>query len=83
MAVSKTAGSAAAASYTLRHATKKTFAATLDSCKKHGIAFNYLLNAASLYGMEQTRGGQRRIRKTLDRLAGSGRDGSPFRFPIC
>ena len=59
-------------SYTLRHASNKTFAATLDACRKHRIAFNYLLNAASLYGTEQTRKGQRRIRKTLDLLSESG-----------
>jgi collagenase-like PrtC family protease len=58
--------------YTLRQASRRTLAATVNECSAHGIAFNYLLNAASLYGIEQTRAGQRRIRKTLDTLADLG-----------
>jgi collagenase-like PrtC family protease len=59
-------------SYTLRHASRKTLAATVAECNKRGISFNYLLNAASLYGIEQTRAGQRRIRSTLDDLTALG-----------
>ncbi|MBN2036781.1 MAG: U32 family peptidase [Chitinispirillaceae bacterium] len=56
-------------SYTLRHASKQALAAMAAECRNHGIAFNYLLNASSLFGMEQTRSGRRRIRRTLDMLS--------------
>lgn len=59
-------------SYTLRHASRRTLRATVAECKNRGIAFNYLLNASSLYGIEQTRTGQRNIRGTLDFLSGLG-----------
>jgi collagenase-like PrtC family protease len=59
-------------SYTLRHASRAEFQKTLAACVKHGIAYNYLLNASSLHGMEQTRAGQRRIRATLDGLCSDG-----------
>ncbi|MBN1129495.1 MAG: U32 family peptidase [Chitinispirillaceae bacterium] len=59
-------------SYTLRRASRETLAATVAECRERGIAFNYLLNAASLYGMEQSRQGQRRIRATLDALSALG-----------
>jgi collagenase-like PrtC family protease len=59
-------------SYTLRHASRGTLRKTVAECTDRGIAFNYLLNASSLYGIEQTRAGQRNIRRTLDFLSGLG-----------
>jgi collagenase-like PrtC family protease len=58
--------------FTLRHAGKREFARTLTTCAGHGITFNYLLNAASLYGIEHTRAGQKKIRSTLDSLGEAG-----------
>jgi len=55
--------------YTLRPTSGRSLERSVSEAHRHGIAFNYLLNAASLGGMEQTRGGQRRIRRLLDRLS--------------
>ncbi len=41
---------------------------------KHGLRFNYLLNATCLGNIEWTSSGQRRIRKLLDWLAGASVD---------
>src|SRR5665647_3070491 len=49
--------------YTMRSVSKPKLAATIVEAHAVGIAFNYLLNTASLYGMEQTRSGQRTIRR--------------------
>jgi collagenase-like PrtC family protease len=59
-------------SYTLRHASRGMLRKTVAECTDRGIAFNYLLNASSLYGIEQTRAGQHKIRSTLDFLADLG-----------
>lgn len=55
--------------YTLPHVTISTLKRTIQKCHEQKIGFNYLLNAASLYGLEQTRNGQKRIRRTLDFLS--------------
>jgi collagenase-like PrtC family protease len=54
--------------YTLRSVPKSKLGDTIVHAHAKGIAFNYLLNTASLYGIEQTRSGQRAIRRTLDNL---------------
>jgi collagenase-like PrtC family protease len=50
------------------------------------LQFNYLLNAASLYGIEQTRYGQRKIRESLDHLSDANMDSitvaSPYLLQI-
>ncbi|ERP38672.1 U32 family peptidase [Chitinivibrio alkaliphilus] len=69
-------------SYTLRQVSFRSLAKTVQKCHAQGIAFNYLLNGASLGGIEQTRRGHRIIRKLLDRLSHMGVDSltvtSPF-----
>jgi len=59
---------------TLRGASQRTLARSVAEAHRHGIAFNYLLNGASLYGIEQTRRGQAAIRRRLDDLADVGVD---------
>lgn len=43
-----------------------------ELCRKHGIRFNYLLNAAASDNLEFTRAGQRKIERLIGRLADSG-----------
>jgi collagenase-like PrtC family protease len=59
-------------SYTLRPVSRSCIARAVRTAKRHGIGFNYLLNGATLNGMEHTRKGQRAIRAQLDRLVGWG-----------
>jgi collagenase-like PrtC family protease len=49
---------------------------------RHSIAFNYLINGATLDGMEQTRGGQKRIRRFLDYLDATGVDAVTVASPM-
>jgi collagenase-like PrtC family protease len=56
-------------SYTLRHPSRRNLARTVAEAHRHGIGFNYLLNGATLGGLEQTRAGQKAIRRQLDLLA--------------
>lgn len=53
---------------TSRHDLERHVAA----CRRAGLGFNYLLNAACLDNLEYTRGGQRRIRRLLDWLSEIG-----------
>lgn len=68
--------------YTLRRIGKSTIRAAVDESHRHGISFNYLINGATLGGIEQTRKGIRAIRRLLDFLSDSGVDAvtvaSPF-----
>jgi collagenase-like PrtC family protease len=59
---------------TLRSTTHRALASSVAQAHRHGLSFNYLINGASLYGMEQTRRGQAAIRRQLDMLAGLGVD---------
>lgn len=43
-----------------------------DKLRQNGLRFTYLLNSACLGNREWTRGGQRKIRKLLDKLVGAG-----------
>lgn len=61
-------------SYTLQPTTAADLAANVKEAHRHSIAFNYLINGASLDGIEQTRNGQRKITKLLDMLSGVGVD---------
>lgn len=57
------------ASYMLSPLSKRALAAHIRDAHRHGIRFNYLLNAACLDNREWTRKGQRAIRRLLDWLA--------------
>ena len=57
------------ASYMLAAVSKQALAAHVREARRHGIRFNYLLNAACLDNREWTRKGQRQIRRLLDWLA--------------
>jgi collagenase-like PrtC family protease len=54
--------------YTFRRVNYKMLSEMVDKAHRNGIQFNYLLNASSLFGIEQTRFGQKQIRKHLDLL---------------
>ena len=60
--------------YTLRPTSWSALKSAIFQAHQHNIAFNYLLNAAALNGMEQTRTGQRAIRRFIDALDGIGVD---------
>jgi collagenase-like PrtC family protease len=60
--------------YTLRPTSWSTLKSAIRQAHDHHIAFNYLLNAATLNGMEQTRAGQRAIRGLIDALDEIGVD---------
>ena len=68
--------------YTLRPVSDKAVGAAIKEAHGRGIAFNYLLNAAGLYGIEQTRAGNRIIRRTLDRLSEAGADAVTVSLPL-
>ena len=68
-------------SYTLRPAGAGSLVGAVKEAHSHGIGFNYLLNAAGLYGMEQTRTGQKKIRAMLDRLVSAGVDSVTVSLP--
>jgi len=55
--------------YTLRRINKSHLRSSIRQAHASGIEFNYLLNGASLGGMEQVRSGQRKIRAMLDWLS--------------
>ncbi|MBD3320093.1 MAG: peptidase U32 [Chitinivibrionales bacterium] len=55
--------------YTLRRTTRSLLRARVDEAHRHGIEFNYLINAAWLGGLEQTRSGRKKIRRLLDFIA--------------
>ncbi|MBD3241788.1 MAG: peptidase U32 [Chitinivibrionales bacterium] len=61
-------------SYTLRPASSGTLRDTVDEAHRHGIRFNYLVNGATLQELDQTRRGQKKIRRLLDRLVETGVD---------
>jgi collagenase-like PrtC family protease len=60
--------------YTLRPTSMRALHRAVTTAHDNGLAFNYLLNGATLGGMEQTRAGQRKIRRLLDTLAAYGVD---------
>ena len=59
-------------SYTLRKTSYRDLQHAVNTCKKYKISFNYLLNGATLGGLEQTRQGHKTIRKMLDLLTQLG-----------
>jgi collagenase-like PrtC family protease len=60
--------------YTLRPTSWSALKSAIHQAHQHHIAFNYLLNAAALNGMEQTRTGQRAIRRFIEALDDIGVD---------
>ena len=60
--------------YTLRKVTKGMVKQAVKQAHKAKISFNYLLNGATLQGIEQTRSGQKKIRAMLDFLSDAGVD---------
>lgn len=60
--------------YTFKNTGYRALRRSVQNAHDNGLKFNYLLNAASLNGLEQTTSGQRKIRITLDRLSESGVD---------
>lgn len=68
--------------YTLRHIGKSRIVQAVKQAHDHGIAFNYLVNGASLNGREQTRAGQRRIRGLLNWVADSEADAVTVASPL-
>ena len=55
--------------YLLRTSSKRDISHAVNLAHKHGLEFNYLLNGASLGGVEQTRQGQKKIRSLLGFLS--------------
>jgi collagenase-like PrtC family protease len=68
-------------SYTLRPVSTRGIESAVREAHAEGVSFNYLLNAASLYGMEQTREGNRLIRRMIDRLSNWGVDAVTVSLP--
>jgi len=69
------------ASYMLCPLPKRALAAHVRDAHRHGIRFNYLLNAACFDNREWTRKGQREIRCLLDWLAEMEVDGVTVSLP--
>lgn len=55
--------------YTLSKTTNNDVALAVKEAHSYNISFNYLLNGATLNGIEQTKSGQREIRRLLDFLS--------------
>jgi collagenase-like PrtC family protease len=68
--------------YTLRPTSTGSLKASISAAHRHSIAFNYLVNGAALDGSEQTRLGQRRIRRFLEYLDGIGVDAVTVASPL-
>lgn len=68
-------------SYTLRDVTRRELKNRVRQAHEQGIEFNYLINGATLGGIEQTRKGQRQIRKLLDFIADTGVDSVTLAVP--
>jgi collagenase-like PrtC family protease len=62
------------ATYTLRRTSMARLRQSINEAHAHGISFNYLINAANLGGLEQTRAGQKKIRALLRSIDESGAD---------
>ncbi len=74
------------AAYQIVDSSRRRIARHVDYAKRHGIRFNYLLNAACLDNREFTRKGQKAIRALLDWISSSGIEAvtisSPFLLRI-
>ena len=54
--------------FTLSQTSNSDVAKAVNEAHSHNISFNYLLNGATLNGLEQTKRGQKEIRRLLDFL---------------
>ncbi len=68
-------------SFTMRHTSQNDLVTAVEEAHRHGLKYSYLINAAGLYGLEQTRGGQRAIRNHLEFLDEAGIDGVTVSLP--
>ena len=68
-------------SYTMRPVLPGALSRAVSQAHHNGLTFNYLINAAALYGLEQTRRGQRKLRRTIDRLTETGVDAVTVSLP--
>ncbi|MBD3346116.1 MAG: peptidase U32 [Chitinivibrionales bacterium] len=60
--------------YTLRRTSETMVKEAVKEAHHYGMEFNYLINAAWLGGLEQTRSGQEKIRKLLDFIVSCNAD---------
>lgn len=70
------------ASYMIGHVSRRRLAEHVRAAHEAGIAFSYLLNAACLDNIEQTRAGRRAITAILDDLTRMEVDGITVAVPI-
>ncbi len=69
------------ATFTLRRTSPARLDESIKNAHARGIRFNYLINAANLAGLEQTRSGQKKIRALLDCIDEYGADGVTVSTP--
>ena len=69
------------ATFTLQRTSDLSLRKNIAEAHAHGIKFNYLINAANLAGLEQTRSGQIKIRALLDYIDDAGADGVTVSTP--
>ena len=68
-------------SLTFQIVGRKKLIESINTAKQHNIKFNYLINGSTLNGIEQTKSGQRKIRKLLDFLYANKVDGVTISVP--
>ena len=68
--------------YTLKKIGRKQIRHAIRQAHDHALQFNYLINGASLDGLEQTRKGQKKIRRLLDWISESGADEVTVASPL-
>ncbi len=68
-------------SATLRRNNPASLEKAVRQAHRHGVKFNYLLNCADLYGLEQSRAGQKKIRSFLDFLSRTNVDSLTVAVP--
>ncbi len=70
------------ATFMLWPTTRRAVSRHVAACRREGIGFNYLLNAACLNNLEYTRRGQRQLRRLLDWLCEIGVTGVTVANPF-
>ena len=68
-------------SFTMRRTGKSDLVAAVAEAHRHNLRYSYLLNTAGLSGLEQTRTGQRAIRRHLEFLDDAKVDGITVSLP--
>ncbi len=69
-------------SYSMRPLLPGALKKAVKLSHDRGIEFNYLLNAAALYGLEQTKSGQKILRKAIDAVVECGVDAVTVSLPL-